>query len=166
MKRSKLNVVGHSSIADQKKEIQALLRQIVMIRDGGCILRNLLKDRNAPWAAVDLPPCNGYNKNGELIYQADHLITRGNSATFADPRLVVCVCKGHHGWKSVGNNLRKDMYDAILRAILPKKTVDLWNRCEKDSWRATPKRTYDWKLAILALKQELLKLQTNDTLRG
>jgi hypothetical protein len=58
-------------------------------RDGGCILRN----------SFDVPSCESFDKNGVLIKQADHLITRANSATFADPRLVVCVCKGHHGWK-------------------------------------------------------------------
>jgi hypothetical protein len=31
--------------------------------------------------------------------QADHLTTRANSATYADTRLIVCACKGAHGWK-------------------------------------------------------------------
>lgn len=48
---------------------------------------------------MDAPSCNGFDKNRKIILQADHLTTRANSATFADTRLIVCVCKGHHGWK-------------------------------------------------------------------
>ena len=39
MKRIKLKLVGHSTTAQLKQEIQRLVREIVMIRDGGCILR-------------------------------------------------------------------------------------------------------------------------------
>jgi len=39
-KRSKLRVVGHSTTAEIKQEIQSILRQIVIRRDGGCILRH------------------------------------------------------------------------------------------------------------------------------
>ena len=65
------------------------MREIVIKRDGGCILRDI----------QGVSQCNGYRKDGKLILQADHLITRANSATYADTRLIVCVCKGHHGWK-------------------------------------------------------------------
>jgi hypothetical protein len=95
MKRTKLNVVGTSDIAAIKREIQYVAREIVIARDGGCILRDLHYD--------GIPECNGYAKNGQLVLQADHLITRGNAATFADTRLIVCICKGHHGWKSLGS---------------------------------------------------------------
>jgi hypothetical protein len=47
---------------------------IVILRDGGCILRD------TPHASA----CNGYAKDGHLILQADHLITRANSATYGD----------------------------------------------------------------------------------
>ena len=89
MKRGKLRVVGHSTTAEQKQEIQYLVREIVMKRDGGCILRNLPSHR-----------CSGFSKkDGHLILQADHLISRANSATYADTRLIVCICNGLHGWK-------------------------------------------------------------------
>lgn len=152
LKRTRLRLVGKSDTAEDKKEIQSLVREIVMKRDGGCIL-----DARVFWK-FDIPECNGYAKDGHLILQADHLVTRGNSATFADTRLVVCLCKGHHGWKSVGSNLRKAQYDKIVKAILPKARVALWEKMEADSWRATKK---DWKLEIIALKQELKKLSHN-----
>jgi hypothetical protein len=59
-----------------------------MERDGGCVLREFHYD--------DLAECKGYTKAG--ILQGEHLIERSNSATFADPRLVACICKGHGKW--------------------------------------------------------------------
>lgn len=148
MKRTKLKLVGDSDTATLKKEIQRLVREIVIKRDGGCVFRKIKGHR-----------CNGFRNDGKLILQADHLISRSNSATFGDTRLIVCICKGAHGWKSVGSNLRKNEYDALLKSILPKERVKLWEKCEKESWK--PKRTgsYDWKLQILALNQELKKYE-------
>ena len=152
MKRTKLRVKGHSDTADIKEDIQYLLRQIVIKRDGGCIFRDL------PDRIYNQPPCNGYRNDGELILQADHLISRENSATYAESRLVVCVCKGHHGWKSVGSNLRKKQYDMIVRKLLSADRVELWDKCEMDSWRPVRTGVYDWQLHKVALEQELKKL--------
>ena len=143
MKRGKLNILGKSDTAQTKRRIQALLREIVIKRDGGCILRNIRH-------------CNGLP--GVAVLQADHLISRANSATYADIRLVVCVCRPCHAWKSLGGNQRKREYDELVRALLPKDRIELWDRCERDSWR--PKRTSatDWKLAEAALQAELTAL--------
>lgn len=124
---------GTSETSVLKEEIQALLREVVMARDGGCILR---KTR----------PCSP-----DDVIQADHLITRGNSATYADSRLVVCLCRTHHGWK----HWHKEEYDALVKSILPKETVELWEKCERESWKPQRTGAYDWKLAIIALKKEL-----------
>ena len=152
LKRTKLRVAGHPTVSEQKREIQALLREIVILRDGGCILRDV------PDYLFGQPPCNGYRKDGELILQADHLISRENSATYADSRLVVCVCKGHHGWKSVGNNIRKKQYDTIVRKLLTEDRTKLWDKCEQDSWRPVRTGAHDWKLCIIALTRELKEL--------
>ena len=128
---------GTSETSVLKDEIQKLLRQIVILRDGGCILRKVRPN------------------HGEVL-QADHLITRANSATYADHRLVVCVCRNCHGWKK----WHEREYNALVKTILPKKIVELWDKCELDSWRPTRKGAYDWKLEILALKKELKKLST------
>lgn len=76
-------------------------------------------------------------------------------ATYADPRLVVCVCRPCHAWKSLGSNLRKAQYDALVRALLPADRVSLWDRCEADSWRPARTGAYDWKLAEIALKHQV-----------
>lgn len=144
MKRTKLRVVGKSTTSEIKQDIQDLLRELVIKRDGGCVLEGVIGH------------CNGYNKEGELVYQADHLIERSNSATYADSRLVVCVCKGHHGWKHFKKS-NHDQYNDLIRGIISKERVKLWDRCEADSWK--PKRTdsLDWMLAKVALQDEIKK---------
>jgi hypothetical protein len=131
---------------DTKDRIQALVRAIVALRDGGCILRNR--------ASEGLPQCNGYRKDGKLILQADHLITRANAATYSDTRLIVCVCKGHHGWK----NYNKEAYDQAVRYMLSMDRLILWDRAHADRYTPHRKYTYDWRLDEAALKQELTEL--------
>lgn len=139
LKRGRLRVKGHSEVNDLKDEIQRLVREIVMIRDGGCILRNYRR-------------CGG--ELGQAVMQADHLITRSNSATYADTRLIVCLCQPcHGGWKK----WHKEDYDRLVKSILSKDRVALWEACEADN---TPhhKTSYDWKLYIIQLKNELKDL--------
>jgi hypothetical protein len=142
--KSRIRVVGHSDFGTTNQNIQNLLLAIVKIRDGGCILRN-----------VPGHYCNGFANDGHLILQADHLITRGNAATYGDSRLVVCVCKGAHGWKSVGSNVNKAQYDALVRTLLPAGRVKLWEACEADSWRTHRTTAYDWQMVEVALTAEL-----------
>lgn len=76
LKRTRLRLEGKSDAATLKRDIQAILRQIVIKRDGGCLLR-------------------GHGKCTEIL-QGEHLITRANNATFADTRNIVCLCTYHH----------------------------------------------------------------------
>jgi hypothetical protein len=133
---------GKSDTTLLKDAIQDELHRIVKARDDGCILRG----------SFDVPSCGGYAKDGHLILQADHLLTRANSATFADPRLVVCVCKAHHGWKSLGGNRNKAQYDAAVRAVLPPDRVSLWDAAEKDSWRPHRTSSTDWAKELAYLR--------------
>lgn len=142
--KTKLKAKGSSEASVIKERIQDTLRLIVMLRDGGCVLRDEPR----------VPECNGYRKDGELILQADHLITRANSATYADSRLVVCVCKGHHGWKK----WNAKQYDAAVEKILPPERVLLWQKCEQERWKAQRTGLYDWKLYLIALEKELVAL--------
>lgn len=143
MKRSRLRLAGKSTVSEMKRTIQFLAREIVIKRDGGCILRK-------------------YRHCNDHVLQADHLITRSNSATYADTRLIVCVCRSCHAWKSLGGNLRKGQYDALVKTILPKERVELWERAEQDSWRPTPMRSNDWLLSIVALNKEIHDLRTTE----
>jgi hypothetical protein len=141
-RKTPIAVHGHSDTARLKEAIQVALRRIVIARDGGCILRD----------SYDVSSCGGYAKDGHLILQADHLVTRANSATFADPRLVVAVCKAHHGWKSVGSNRNKAQYDAAVRSVLSEERVKLWDACERDSWRPVRTSASDWATELADLK--------------
>lgn len=127
-----------------KDAIQAKVREIVMLRDGGCIARN------EPWHT-----CNGYANDGHLILQADHLITRANSATYAFTPLLVCVCKGLHGWK----RWNEAEYNRRIRALLSPERVALWDRANAARYQATRKFTSDWRLELAALEQELAQLR-------
>ena len=142
LKRTKLRVVGVSTVAQLKKEIQSLVREIVMIRDKGCVLRSKRH-------------CGGDLDTTGVVIQADHLITRANSATFADTRLIVCVCRGCHMWKKYNAN----MYDALIRDVISKERIKLWERCEESRYTYKSAGAYDWKLSIVALEKELAELK-------
>jgi hypothetical protein len=143
---AKLRTQNETSIV--KREIQDVVREIVIKRDGGCIFRFIAGAPDGP------PDCNGYRNDGELILQADHLITRANSGTYAEPRLIVCVCKGHHGWKK----WHEREYNALVRILLPPDRMKLWDACERDSWKPNRGAAYNWSLTLAALKQELSQM--------
>jgi hypothetical protein len=143
LRRTPLSKKGKSDTALCKDRIQQLVRAIVIKRDGGCILRNKRF-------------CN------DPVLQADHLISRSNSATYADTRLIVCVCRSCHAWKSCGSNLRKNEYDRLVKTILPPERVALWERAEEDfSSHKTSK--VDWVMEELCLQAELKRYPQVDT---
>ncbi len=151
MKRSRLRVAGVSSTAQDKKEIQRLVRLIVTHRDGGCILRNLRHCGGEAtveyvYEQVALVP-KIFSNN---IIQADHLVTRANSATYADTRLIVCLCKGCHMWKKY----HEAEYNKLVRTQLPNDRKLLWDKCEEQR-HAHKTKKMDWKLEIINLKNEL-----------
>ena len=150
MRKTKLKVMGDNDTATKKQEIQDLVRLIVTHRDQGCVLRNM---RCGVTAFVD--------ENNKIVasssyIQADHLITRANSATFADTRLIVCLCRNCHAWK----HWNEKEYEKLVKNVLPKNTIELWDKAEE--YRQAHK-TYkpDWSMAIVLLKAELNKVVLN-----
>ena len=141
LKRSTLRIKGISSTTEKKQEIQDILREIVIIRDKKCILYGIR--------------CNHEVGMEGIVWQAEHLIERSNSATFADLRMVVLVCKNCHGWKHFTKS-NHDQYDEWVRSKFTKERNAHWERCKKESWRGSK---VDWALELVALKQELKKLQ-------
>lgn len=138
IKKSALAKIGKSNSSQTKVRIQTLLREIVILRDGGCILRKLRL-------------CDG--EIGRAILQADHLITRANSATYGDSRLVVCLCRNCHGGFK---QFHKEEYDALVKSILPGWRVRLWNLKVSDMHRP---QKMDWFLVELSLQNELKEFQ-------
>ena len=138
--RKPLRKKSKNPASQAKERIQALLREIVIARDKGCILRFIRK-------------CGG--EVGEAVLQADHLVTRANSATFSDSRLVVCICRNCHGWK----RWWKEEYDELVKTILPKERVTLWERAEKERKTHKPHQGINWNTEEAYLKQELRKYE-------
>jgi hypothetical protein len=133
-----------------KDRIQTLLRAIALIRDGGCVL--------APFQGKNgIPYCNGYRKDGEMIYQYDHLNSRAFNVSYADPRLGVIICKGHHGWKTFTDNNKK-LYDALVRKIIGPARSKLWDRVETDR-KTYHMGVYEWQKVELGLAAELKKMK-------
>lgn len=143
LKRTPLRLVGHSSTSELKQEIQELLRTICIHRDGGCILRNYSKAGK----------CGGYRKDGALILQAEHLVTRSNSLSFADTRNIVILCRNHHIFFKPQHS---SLYWELIQEHLGEEKWE-WIKRVRDDY--TPHKI-DLKLELLALKQELKKLLT------
>lgn len=142
LKRTKLAKKSKSPRAVLKDQIQALLRDIAIKRDGGCILRDL----------QGIPRCSGYRNDGELILQAEHLVTRSSTNYFGDTRNIVCLCKFHHiVWKP---QYSKDYWEAVEKVLSPSRW-QWYLRAKADD------RPYqvDLKLVKLALENELKKYE-------
>jgi len=145
MKRTKLRIKGISTTSQLKDDIQYLVRLIVTMRDGGCILRSI-RGCGAIASVLDDKVVS------DTVIQADHLITRANSATYADTRLIVCLCKGCHGWK----HWHEKEYDALVKTIFHKERIELWDRCQAEV-HAHKTHKMDWSMEKLALEKELKK---------
>lgn len=142
LKRTKLRLVGHSTTKEIKDEIQAIMRQIVILRDGGCLLRN------SPVAGA----CGGRRKDGELILQAEHLNSRTHAVSFADHRLAICLCKRHHiFWKPQ----EPDLFYRLVKELIGKERTELLEKVQQDF---SPHKM-DWKLELMYLKQHLKKME-------
>jgi hypothetical protein len=141
-RRTLLAKQGKSEVALIKKEIQALLRELVMRRDKGCILRDVR--------------CSHEIGDAGIVFQAEHLIERSNSATYADPRLIVCVCKNCHGWKHFKKS-NHDEYDRLVKERIEPERVALWEACEKNLHAHRPHRMtlWDWKKEAAYLRTKI-----------
>lgn len=141
LKRTKLRVVGHSTTAELKQEIQDTLRALGLLRDGGCVLRHY----------SEAGACGGRRKSDDaLILQAEHLVTRENSLSFADMRNIVILCRNHHIFFKKEHGM---MYWNIIRDHIGDER---WKWIERVQADRTPHKM-DLKLELLALKQDLKK---------
>jgi len=140
MKRTFLRKQSKSETATLKREIQKVLREIVIVRDKGCIFRHY------PEAGL----CGGYRQDGKLILQYDHLHSRVFSISYGDPRLGVCVCERHHiFWK----RNQPDLYSKLARRFIGKERSDLLDRVQADT-KPYHMNEYDWSKLLAGLKQE------------
>lgn len=142
LKRTKgLRMRGVSDSSVLKERIQAKLRQVVMRRDGGCMLRHY----------PETGKCGGYTKGGMLILQAEHLNSRSHMISFADSRLAICLCSRHHIFWKPQNSAR---YWEIVEEMIGPKRWELFQKVKAD------RRAYkiDLKMQLIGLEAELKKL--------
>lgn len=135
LRRTKLRLVGHSDTSVVKRAIQAILRQIAIKRDGGCVLARF----SAQVGACD------------EILQAEHLNSRASSSTYADTRNIVCLCRRHHiYWKPQNSRL----YWELIRSVIGEERW-AWYILASEDKRPHHMCKGDWVMAQKALEQEL-----------
>jgi hypothetical protein len=123
--KTRLRIKGISDTAELKDEIQCLVRDIVIIRDGGCLLRNYPGQSAA--ASEMTASSSSRLTTSSLERTARPTPTPGSSSAFAKVR-------------TVGRKWHEREYNALLKErTLPADRVALWERCERDSWK--PVRT-------------------------
>lgn len=142
--RSKTRIKRESpdDTAQCKKRIQALLRQLAIQRDGGCVLRHYTDIAGR---------CGGYRGDGELILQAEHLNTRARNISYGDMRNIVCLCSHHHGhWKPEHS---REYWKLIEQIIGPERQAWL-DRIQADQ-RPYHMVLWDWQKLEMELRQQL-----------
>jgi len=146
IKRTPLRRKSLSEIARCKSRIQDTLRQLAIHRDEGCVLRNIATQEG-------LKQCSGFRKDGKLILQYDHLISRTRNISYAELDLGVILCKGHHGWKSFTDDNSK-RYDEVIKKVLSQDRLKKWERFKNDR-KSYSYGEYEWRVIEIILKQEL-----------
>lgn len=132
---------GTSETSQTKRRIQALLRGIVIERDGGCYLRSY----------KEAGPCGGYGqKSGTLILQADHISSRANAQTFGLTANVNCICAGHHTWKK----WNRERWEVLTKRHIGAERFDRMIALGAEKLRQSF-TAWDWRKVELGLKQEL-----------
>lgn len=137
LSRSTLAKLSKSPVAATKRRIQAFVRQIVILRDGGCILRH-------------------YGASGKCSgpLQGEHLISRANSATYGDTRNIVCLCQRHHIFWKPQNSL------AYWSYIMDSLGKDRWSWVKLAQADAARPHKVDWLATELVLQAELTQLES------
>lgn len=142
---STLRQKGISQTTTIKDEIQALERKIAIHRDGGCVLRD----------EPEAGSCGGVNKKGELILQAEHLITRASNNTYGNMLNIVCLCKHHHINFKPTHSLK--YWRLIEKVIGPARWT--WLKRNEEYQVKSAIYTGDWKMVKLDLENELKKYE-------
>lgn len=135
---------GKSPTAKAKDRIQSLLREKAIARDGGCVMR--LYQELLPHSYLD---CGPYRTDGELVLQAEHLVTRADSRSYADMDNIICLCKRHHFYF-------KKQHGAVYWHIVRKHIGERrWKKVQ--AWEAdrSPCRVYqkEWEDMVVKLSK-------------
>jgi hypothetical protein len=113
-----------------------------MKRDGGCVLRVFPEAGN----------CGPRRTDGELILQAEHLVSRARSFSFGDMRNIVCLCRNHHFYFKQRNGR---LYWELIQKIIGPERWEWIKKAEADQ-KSYPMGIYDWQKVETGLRGELV----------
>ncbi len=147
-RKSPLKQKSENPTAECKERIQALLRAIAIIRDGGCVLR-FYSQAGA---------CGGYRNDGTLILQAEHLNTRERNISYGDMRNIVCLCQRHHGYFKPQHGA---LYWSLIRRHIGEQRWAWLERIIADN-RTYHMGLHEWVLVEIALRAELARLGSQE----
>lgn len=133
---------GKSSVSQLKRSIQGRLRECAIERDGGCVLRHY--SRSMPQSYTE---CGPFRSDGELILQAEHLVGRSNSASYADMDNIVCLCMRHHFYFKQQHGA---LYWELVRKHIGEERWEKVQEWERDT-QPHRKTKWDWEQALSAL---------------
>lgn len=133
-----------SPVTQCKDRIQSVLREIAIKTYGKCVLSKYR----------ETGVCGPRRKDGQIIVQAEHLVSRARSVSYADMRNIVLLCKRHHGYWKTQNSRR---YWEIIEEIIGPERWKWIKKVEADQ-RGYNFQLYDWEKLEIGLRDELKKL--------
>ena len=103
--RKPLNPYGQSDIAEEKRLVQANIREWAIKKFGECVMK-------------------GKEGMGECdhVLQADHQISRAVVGLYAETRNILLVCRRHHSFKQFPRT--KPIYERHAREIVGEETLN------------------------------------------
>lgn len=157
MKRTPLKRQSDSPTAKIKREIQKTLREIKLKEQGDCWVKLLFNrrgevnmDSDARFVIAEMGDC-------DEVKQYDHLESRARNISYANPKLGVLVCRRHHFWHGSPRKEQRETYERLVRLFIGPERAKLWDKVKNDR-KNYPMGIYEWNREIMALKQELKKL--------
>ncbi len=136
MKRSRLKKKGSSKVSVIKDKIQGALRAKAFERDKTCVI-----GQNLHMVPLVYRECGPFRNDGEMILQAEHLVGRANSASYADMDNIVLICQRHHFYFKKQHPLR--YAEIIKKHIGPER----WQKVQdyEQNMKPTHMVLADWK---------------------
>lgn len=130
------------TVSQVKKKIQAKLRENAIERDKTCII-----GQNASLLPLNWRVCAPRRQDGEIIVQAEHLVGRANSASYADMDNIVLLCMRHHFYFKTQHPA---LYWEIVRKYIGEKR---WEKTQKWEHDYTPHHfvASEWRMMLNAL---------------
>lgn len=118
---------GKSNLSKIKRQIQAKLREKAIERDETCTIGKYPSFLPQNWLL-----CGSYRSDGELVVQAEHLVSRGNSASYGDMDNIVLLCKNHHIFFKKHHPA---LYWEIIRKHIGEERWAKVQKWEAESWK-------------------------------